>query len=271
MAASEWKHGFAAELRRAIEQSELFVLYQPLFRLEDGSLRGVEALVRWRHPEHGIMLPAEFIPAADRLGLTATIDAFVLDEACRQLATWTNTDGFDQQFTMAVNVSGVQLRDPALSDRVATVLERHRITPSRLCLEITENSLIGADQTVASLSDVGVRIALDNFGTGYATLAHFKQVRADILKIDRNFLLEVSQEPRDREIIAAVITMAHALGMTVVAEGIETPTELTELAALQCDTGQGYLFAAALPPDDVAKLWSDPGSGRPVSNNDPSG
>jgi EAL domain-containing protein (putative c-di-GMP-specific phosphodiesterase class I) len=178
----------------------------------------------------------------------------VLDEACRQLADWTDTNGCDEQFTMAVNVSGIQLRDPRLPDRLATVLKRHRITPGRLCLEITENALIGADLAIASLSALGVRLALDNFGTGYSTLARFKDLRAHILKIDRTFLREVSREPRDREIITAITTMAHALGMTVVGEGIETATERTQLAAVDCDSGQGCLFTAPLPPEAVARL-----------------
>ena len=260
--SADWKHGFAGELRRAIEKSELFVLYQPLFCLNDGSLSGVEALVRWRHPEHGLMLPAAFIPVADRLGLTATIDDFVLDEACRQLAAWTNADGCSAEFTMAVNVSGAQLRDPALVERVAAALERHRIAPRRLCLEITENALIGelgdVHHTIGSLSALGVKIALDDFGTGYSTLAHLQQVQADVLKIDRSFVSQIRGESRDREIIAAVTAMAHVLGMTVVGEGIETTLERDELAALDCDTGQGYLFAVPLPPDEVANLWTTP-------------
>jgi EAL domain-containing protein (putative c-di-GMP-specific phosphodiesterase class I) len=262
--SADWKHGFAGELRRAIEKSELFVLYQPLFCLNDGSLSGVEALVRWRHPEHGLMLPAAFIPVADRLGLTATIDDFVLDEACRQLAAWTNAEGCSEEFTMAVNVSGAQLRDPALVERVAAALERHRIAPGRLCLEITENALIGelgdVHHTIGSLSALGVKIALDDFGTGYSTLAHLQQVQADVLKIDRSFVSQIRGESRDREIIAAVTAMAHALGMTVVGEGVETILERDELAALDCDTGQGYLFAVPLPPDEVANLWTTPAS-----------
>ena len=253
-------HGFEVDLRRAIAASELFVLYQPLFRLDDGSLTGVEALVRWRHPEREVVMPSEFIPLAEQHGLIGLIDAFVLDEACRQLAAWTSADASWAGCTMAVNLSGRQLRDPGLVDRVIAALLRYDVAPSRLCLEITETALIGelgdAHRVISSLSAHGVRIALDDFGTGYSTLAHLQKVRADILKIDRSFVAHIGRESRDREIIAAVTAMAHALGMTVVGEGIETDTERDELTAVDCDEGQGYLFAHPLPPDEIASLWT---------------
>jgi diguanylate cyclase len=192
------------------------------------------------------------------------IDAFVMDEACRQLAAWTKTDGCSESFTMAVNVSGVQLRDAAVVELVSETLERHRIAPSRLCLEITENALIGelgdVHDTIESLTALGVRIALDDFGTGYSTLAHLQQVQADILKIDRSFVLQVASEPRDREIVAAVTAMAHALGMTVVGEGVETLAERDNLAALDCDTAQGYLFEAPQPAEQIVNLWKVAGA-----------
>jgi diguanylate cyclase (GGDEF)-like protein/PAS domain S-box-containing protein len=252
--------GLAAELVRAIERSELFVLYQPLFRLDDGSLSGAEALVRWRHPQRGVVLPAEFIPLAEERGLIERIDSFALDEACRQLAAWGSEDDPWDDFMISVNISGRNLIDPGLADRVSAVLERHGIMPSRLCLEITETALIAelgdANQVVESLAALGVHLALDDFGTGYSTLAHLQQLRTDILKVDRSFVAEIGGRSRDREIIAAVIAMAHALGMTVVGEGIETAGQLDKLAALDCDEGQGYMLAPPLTPDDVAALRS---------------
>jgi len=250
----------AAELVRAIEGSELFVLYQPLFRLDDRSLSGAEALVRWRHPQRGVVLPAEFIPLAEDRGLIERIDSFVLDEACRQLAAWGSEDDPWDDFVISVNISGRNLIDPGLADRVSAVLERHGIMPSRLCLEITETALIAelgdANQVVESLAALGVHLALDDFGTGYSTLAHLQQLRTDILKVDRSFVAEIGGQSRDREIIAAVIAMAHALGMTVVGEGIETDGQLDKLAALDCDEGQGYMLAPPLTPADVAALRS---------------
>jgi diguanylate cyclase (GGDEF)-like protein/PAS domain S-box-containing protein len=255
----ESNRGLAVDLRRVIDHSELFVLYQPLCHLEDGSLSGVEALVRWHHPERGVLLPAGFISLAEQRGLIGAIDEFVLDEACRQLAAWTSADGCLEELTMAVNVSGSELQEFALVTRVSSALERHRITPSRLCLEITETALIGelgdVLRTIASLSALGVRIALDDFGTGYSTFAHLQQLPADILKIDRSFVAQLSRQSRGREILAAVISLAHALGMTVVGEGIETDAQRDELAALHCDEGQGYLFAAPLRPSEIAALW----------------
>jgi diguanylate cyclase (GGDEF)-like protein/PAS domain S-box-containing protein len=252
--------GLAAELVRAIEGSELFVLYQPLFSLDDGSLSGAEALVRWRHPQRGVVLPAEFIPLAEERGLIERIDSFVLDEACRQLAAWGSEDDPWDDFVISVNISGRNLIDPGLADRVSAVLERHGIMPSRLCLEITETALIAelgdANQVVESLAALGVHLALDDFGTGYSTLAHLQQLRTDILKVDRSFVAEIGGRSRDREIIAAVIAMAHALGMTVVGEGIETDGQLDKLVALDCDEGQGYMLAPPLTPADVAALRS---------------
>ena len=248
----------AAELALAVERSELFVLYQPLFRLEDGALVGAEALVRWRHPQRGVLLPGEFIAHAERRGLIEKIDSFVLDEACRQLAEWEADDDPWDDFMISVNVSGHQLRDRGLVERVAGALERHRITPSRLCLEITETALIGelgaANQVLESLSDLGVRLALDDFGTGYSTLAHLQQLHTDTLKIDRSFIAQIEGGSRERDIVAAVIAMAHALGMTVVGEGIETHGQRDGLIALDCDEGQGYMFAPAVPAADLANL-----------------
>jgi diguanylate cyclase (GGDEF)-like protein/PAS domain S-box-containing protein len=252
--------GLAVELRRAIEHSELFVLYQPVFNLQDGSMLGAEALVRWRHSERGVIPPTEFISVAERRGLIGAIGDFVLNQACRQLAAWTSADGCPEQLTIGVNLSGRELRDPELVKRVAATLERYGIRPERLVLEITENVLIGelgdAHRAIESLAQLGVRIALDDFGTGYSTLAHLRQLRTDILKIDRTFVSQLGGQSRDREIIAAVTGMAHALGMTVVAEGVETEAQRDELTAIGCDAAQGYLFAQPLSPDLLPTLWS---------------
>ncbi len=250
--------GLAGELAQALEHSELFVLYQPLFRLDNGALVGAEALVRWRHPQRGVLLPGEFLAQAERRGLIEQVDTFVLDEACRQLAEWGADDESWEDFTLSVNVSGYQLRDRGLVERVASALERHRIAASRLCLEVTETALIGelgaANQVLESLAELGVRIALDDFGTGYSTLAHLQQLHTDTLKIDRSFIAQLEGGSRDHDIVAAVIAMAHALGMTVVGEGVETRGQRDGLLALDCDAVQGYMFAPAIPPGDLAAL-----------------
>ena len=206
-----------------------------------------------------MIAPAEFIPLAEERGLISQIDSLVLDEACRQLAAWGVDGDVSDDFTISVNVSGRQLRDRQLVDRVAAALERHKIAPARLCLEITETALIGelgdANRVLESLSRLGVRLALDDFGTGYSTLAHLQQLRADILKIDRSFVAQLGRGERDREIIVAVTAMAHALGMTVVGEGIETDKQLDSLVAMECDVGQGYVFAPPVTPAEIADLY----------------
>jgi diguanylate cyclase (GGDEF)-like protein/PAS domain S-box-containing protein len=252
-------YGIEGDLRRALDQREFFVLYQPLFSLEHHSLRGAEALVRWQHPTRGLIPPVEFIPLAEERGLIGAIDSFVLDEACRQLATWVRHDEVPLGFTMAVNVSGRQLSDPALAERVAAAIQRHGIAPSQLCLEITETALIGeagdVEETLAAISSLGVRLALDDFGTGYSTLAHLQRLKVDILKIDRSFIEQIGRSSRDHKIVAAVTAMAHALGMSVVAEGIETAHQLGALAGLGCDEGQGFLLARPVLPAQLVELY----------------
>ncbi|MGO9964929.1 MAG: putative bifunctional diguanylate cyclase/phosphodiesterase [Acidimicrobiales bacterium] len=247
-----------AELSRAIDQAELFLLYQPLFSLEDQSLLGVEALVRWHHPERGVVTPDSFIPFAEQHGLIARIDTFVLDEACRQLSEWTARDNWPRGFTMAVNVSGSELSDHEFAQRVSDLIQRHGVQATRLCLEMTETAFVGewgdVQETLSSLSELGVRLALDDFGTGYSSLAHLQRMKVDILKIDRSFVAQIGRSERDREIVAAVTAMSHALGITVVGEGIETSHQLDTLAGLDCDQGQGFLFARPLSPEAVVAL-----------------
>ena len=247
-----------SELNHALERTELFLLYQPLFSLEDQSLLGVEALVRWRHPERGIVAPDDFIPFAEQHGLIGKIDSFVLDEACRQLAAWTTRGDWPSTFTIAVNVSGAELSDADFAARVGEVLSRHGIEAARLCLEMTETAFVGewgdVQATLSALSRLGVRLALDDFGTGYSSLVHLQRMKVDILKIDRSFVAQIGRSARDREIVAAVTAMSHALGITVVGEGIETTHQLDTLAGLDCDQGQGFLFARPLSSEAVVAL-----------------
>ena len=247
-----------AELSRAIDRAELFLLYQPLFSLDDQSLLGVEALVRWHHPERGLVTPDSFIPFAEQHGLIGRIDSFVLDEACRQLFEWSSRDDWPSGFTMAVNVSGAELSDPEFAQRVSALIRRHGVEAARLCLEMTETAFVGewgdVQETLSSLSQLGVRLALDDFGTGYSSLAHLQRMKVDILKIDRSFVAQIGRSQRDREIVAAVTAMSHALGITVVGKGIETSHQLDTLAGLDCDQGQGFLFARPLSAEAVVAL-----------------
>ncbi len=246
------------DLGRGIENGELFLLYQPLFTLEDKTLMGVEALVRWRHAERGVVLPNEFIPFAEQHGLIRRIDMFVLDEACRQLAEWTLREGWPANFTVAVNVSGRELADASFAGLVAEAINRHAVAPERICLEITETAFIGGwgeiQETLAALSALGVRLALDDFGTGYSSLAHLQRMKVDILKIDRSFVEMIGKSERDREIVAAVTAMSHALGLSVVGEGVETDDQFDTLAGLDCDQVQGFLLARPMSPEAVTAL-----------------
>ena len=246
------------ELSHAIDSGELFLLYQPLFSLEDKTLVGVEALVRWRHPERGVVSPDDFIPFAEQHGLIERIDSFVLDEACRQLAEWIRRDGWPSSFTMAVNVSGRELAESGFAGLVAEAIRRHGVVPDRICLEITETAFVAGwreiQETMSALSSLGVRIALDDFGTGYSSLAHLQRMKVDILKIDRSFVEQIGTSDRDRAIVAAVTAMSHALGISVVGEGVETDHQLDTLTGLDCDQGQGFLLARPMSAESVVAL-----------------
>ncbi len=252
---------FDAQLRRAIAEGELFVDYQPLFSFEERSLSGVEALVRWRHPTRGVLAPAQFLAEAERSGLVTGIGAFVLDEAARQLAEWDAHGDVPAGFTVAVNVSARELGTASYASRVAETLARRHVDPSRLCLEVAETALVGAgtavETTVGELRRIGVAIALDDFGTGCATLAHLRRHTADVLKIDGSVVGQLGDgrgDERARTIIGSVTAMAHALGMSVVGEGVETDDQRAALEALGCDVGQGYLLARPMAPGDVLAL-----------------
>jgi diguanylate cyclase (GGDEF)-like protein/PAS domain S-box-containing protein len=247
-----------AELTQAISFGELFLVYQPCFSLRDNSLSGVEALVRWRSPERGIVPPDQFIPFAEDHGLIGAIDAIVLDEACRQLAEWTAREEWPAGFTMAINVSGHELADSAFVTLIADALRRHALVPERICLEITETAFVAGwgeiQDTLSAISALGVHIALDDFGTGYSSLAHLQRMKVDTLKIDRSFVEQIDTSERDRAIVAAVAAMSHALDIVVVGEGVETQHQLDALVGLGCDRVQGYLLARPMSPAAVEAM-----------------
>jgi len=253
------KRAIETELIGAIKDEQFRLDYQPVFALSDQHIVGFEALIRWDHPERGTIPPAEFIDIAESRGLIVAIGTWALNEACRQLVEWTSLrKGAGAPLTMAVNVSGRQLRANDFVDEVTSALGRYGLAPGQLCLEITETALIeetaDARDALEELAGLGVHIALDDFGTGYSSLAHLRQFPVDILKIDRSFVDRLETSDRDRQIVAAVTSMAHVLGMTVVGEGIETLGQLRELTDLGCDDGQGYLLARPMRPEAVALL-----------------
>ena len=255
--ASASRTTLRTELSRAIQNNELFLAYQPQFSLRTRALAGAEALVRWRHPERGVLPPDGFIPFAEENGLIGSIGSFVLEEACRQLAQWSGQASWPEGFTMAVNVSGRELSGPGLCERVAATLRRHGLRPAQLCLEITETTLLqhvgDVQETLSLLSATGVRVALDDFGTGYSTLGHLQQLSADTLKIDRGFVEHITRSHRDQQIVAAVIAMAHALDMTVIGEGVENGHQLSILRLLSCDLAQGNFLAPPLTATALAR------------------
>ncbi|MGZ8734115.1 MAG: putative bifunctional diguanylate cyclase/phosphodiesterase, partial [Acidimicrobiia bacterium] len=238
-------------LRRALERNEFELAYQPIYALDDGALASCEALLRWRRPGHGLVLPGEFIDAAEVLGLIVPIGEWVLREACRQFASWQRTDPAAARFTLSVNVSPNQLVHPGFVGSVRSILAETGVHPELLSLEMTERALlgdlVGALLALDELRDVGVSIWLDDFGAGYSSLEYLKRLSLDGLKLDRSFVSCLAADAADEAIVGAVITMAHALGMAVVGEGVEHADQQHRLAQLACDYAQGFLFAAPLP------------------------
>ena len=235
-----------AELTRAIRDGELFTVYQPLINLRTGRPSGAEALVRWQHPEDGVVGPDAFIGLAEETGLIVEIGTQVLREACRQAARWAAADT-TQALTITVNLSARQLSDPAIVGTVTEALADAGLDPKRLVLEITETVLMqdreAAAATLWQLKSLGIRIAIDDFGTGYSSLAYLRRFPIDMLKIAREFVDGLGRDEHDDVITRAIVELASTLGLLTVAEGIETHDQQTIVTALGCDLGQGYLFS----------------------------
>lgn len=255
------------ELRTAVERDELRLEYQPIIGLREGRIVGVEALVRWQHPRLGLIGPDRFVDIAEESGLIRSVGAWVLRHAANQAAAWRGTAGDGPPLELAVNLSARQLNRPdALVETVTEVLRDSGLPPGLLALEITESSLVddsdaeAAETALEQLRDIGVRLVLDDFGTGYSSLAQLKRLRFDAIKVDRSFIasLGCSDEGDDALLVAAIIHMATALGLTVVAEGVESLGQLRRLSALRCAQGQGFHFARPLAPGRLGELLVDP-------------
>jgi len=245
-------------LRHAVDADELRALYQPIVSLKEGRVVGVEALVRWEQPGRGQRLPAEFVPFAEETGLIVPLGAWVLAEGCRQAARWRAKGPPPLPPTMHVNLSPRQFTEPHLIDLVAGALADTGTDPDRLCLEVTERALAtnpaSAATTLKRLSALGVRVSVDDFGTGYSSLASLQYLPISSLKIDRSFVARLDLDPSDDAMVAAVIGLGHTLGLTVIAEGVETPRQLAKLDQLGCDYAQGYLFARPETASRVGEL-----------------
>ena len=240
-------------LRRAIESGEIVSYYQPEIDLSTSQVTTLEALARWRDPERGLVPPSEFIPLAEETGLIIPLGIYVLRAACEGAATHLAVDG---EVKIAVNLSARQLLSTRLTDTIAGILESSGISPSSLIVEITESVLLhdlaASSDALHSLKDLGLGIAVDDFGTGYSSLLYLKGLPVDELKIDQTFVSGLEKDPKDRVIVASIIDMAHGLGITTTAEGVEHPGEVDLLRLLGCERAQGYFWTHPLPADELA-------------------
>ena len=246
------------DLRWAIERGEFRLHYQPIVRLDSGAIIGYEALIRWQHPERGLVSPGEFIPIAEETGWIVPIGRWVLEEACAQLAAWQSEIAMETPLWMSVNLSSKQFSQPDLIEIIENVIEKTAIVPGTLKLEITESAIMEDAQTVTSrlleLRDLGVKLGLDDFGTGYSNLSYLHRFPLDTLKIDRSFVARLLEDGENREIVRTIITLGKNLGMDVVAEGVEEAQQMTDLRGLGCQQGQGYFFARPLPAHEAVEL-----------------
>ena len=213
-------------------------------------MRSVEALLRWQHPELGLLMPAEFIPLAERFGTIVPIGGWVIEEACRQIAAWAREG---RRMRVSINLSANQLRQPDIAGRVGAAIARYGIDADQLVCEITESAAMEDTQTTTrvldALATLGIELSIDDFGTGYSSLAKLRGMRAHELKIDREFVADVDRDADARAVVDAIVRLGHALGLRIVAEGVETAAQRDTLRALGCDELQGYYFAQPLAPE----------------------
>jgi EAL domain-containing protein (putative c-di-GMP-specific phosphodiesterase class I) len=237
------------EMIEGLENGEFVLHYQPEMQISTSRMIGVEALLRWDHPSRGLLLPGDFLPVAEETGLIFSIERWVLREACRQMRSWQERFPTDSTLTVSVNLSPRHFMHPNLVGEVYRVLEETQLPPESLILEIKESALqddaLAAGVTLQALKKLGVKLAVDNFGTGFSSVSYLKSFPLDKLKIDRSFTANL-QADEDRPIVEAMVSLAHALNLTVVAEGVETARQLMHLKGMNCDEAQGFYFAASL-------------------------
>jgi diguanylate cyclase (GGDEF)-like protein/PAS domain S-box-containing protein len=249
------RHEIENALHRAVTRKEFRVFFQPVISLASGTCCGVEALVRWQHPERGLLAPRDFLEQAEETGLMVAIGGLILEEACARAVEWHRSVPEPDQFRLSVNLSGRQLVHADLATLVADILERTGLGPRSLCIEITETVLMedvdAGIAAVKALKALGVRVSIDDFGTGYSALGYLRQFPVDEVKIDRTFVERLGSDPEDAAIVSAVVSLGHALGVTVTGEGVETAAQLDTLRALGVDAAQGFLFAPPQPAEDL--------------------
>jgi EAL domain-containing protein (putative c-di-GMP-specific phosphodiesterase class I) len=243
-------------LQRAIEQREFVLHYQPRIGAQNGDLRGLEALVRWLHPERGLVPPLEFIRLAEETGQILKLGEIVLDQACEQIVQWKSMNL--PLVPVSINVSPQQFNHGNMRDLFSACLKRHHLDPSLVEIEITESSMMDEHPEVtrelAAIRALGIKLLVDDFGTGYSSLSQLQRLDMDVLKVDRSFTSELGKTSEGEVFFRAIVSMAHALGMSVVAEGVETGEQLRILQALSCDEIQGYFISRPVPADDAQAL-----------------
>ena len=246
-----------AELRRALERGEFVLYYQPEISLHDGKMVGFEALLRWQHPERGLLKPSAFVPLAEETDLIAPIGRWVLEEACQQAKRWEEERPLTSPMTMEINLSSKQLRRQGLVRTVEEALTRADLEAHTLALDMTETVLIRTSedntQALDALKEMGVRLGLDDFGTGYSSLSYLKRLPVDRVKVDKSFVKGLGENAMDTALVRMIIDLCHTLGVEVLAEGIETSEQAVLLRDMGCDLGQGYYFARPLPGEELAK------------------
>ena len=261
------RQALETDLRYAIVCNELELFYQPIVRLEDASLCGFEALVRWNHPRRGMLWPSEFISIAESTGLIIPMSTQLLQKSCSQLAKWEERFPGRDPLMMSVNLSVTSFADLALVDQVNSIIAETGIRPSSLKLEITESAVMGnAEGAIAMLNrikETGVSLSIDDFGTGYSSLSYLHKFPLDYLKIDRSFVTMMADGSENEEIVRTIVALAKALKLAIIAEGVETREQFHKLRGLGCEFGQGYLFSRPLPVDQIDAIlsgeiiWSD--------------
>jgi diguanylate cyclase len=251
------------DLRRAVERNELVLYYQPQIEVASGRIIGVEALMRWRHPEHGLLPPGRFIPLAEETGLIRELGEWALFQGCRQHVAWRRS-GLPP-LTVSVNVATPQFMRGGFPETVRRALDETGMPPELLMLEITESLLLNqSEQAIALLNQIkalGVKLSLDDFGTGYSSFSYIKRLPLDELKIDRSFVMDMASSPESAAIVAAILALADGLGLKIVAEGVETEAQLAHLAARACPCYQGFYYSPPVPPEQIAERLAHAGSG----------
>jgi EAL domain-containing protein (putative c-di-GMP-specific phosphodiesterase class I) len=257
--------GLVGDLRRAVDNNELILYYQPKIDLASGDATGVEALVRWNHPTRGMIMPDDFIPLAERTGIMHALTLRVLDDAVRQCRQW---DELGLGLSVAVNISARNLQDLDLPNDLGAILAHHLVAPHQVELEITESTIMAdpdrAMGILLRLHQMGIRLSIDDFGTGYSSLAYLKRLPVDDIKIDKSFIMGLTPESDDAIIVRSTVDMARSLGLMVVAEGVDSTATMDYLRDIGCNWAQGYFISRPLPGPDVAgwlSRWQASGGG----------